>query len=204
MIRRLLATVALSAVLLLSTVIALEAVGRLFQEESPEPAVLNVDVGEVPEETAPARLWKQLDELEAAKAEAERKEVERKEAEREEAARQAAEERKRAEAVRLAEEERGRPRVEVKVATLGPPPVGDAPWQADVKPAPGQAHRTHEVKLAATVAAQQSKRMPQRLSQRDRARPVRGAYRRTKTARCPFLAWLETMMAPSAPRRGAT
>lgn len=199
MIRRLLATVALSAVLLLSTVIALEAVGRLFQEESPEPAVLNADVGEVPEETAPARLWKQLDELEAVKAEAERKEAERKEA-----ARQAAEERKRAEAVRLAEEERGRPRVEVKVATLAPPPVGDAPWQADVKPAPGQAHRTHEVKLAATVAAQQSKRMPQRLSQRDRARPVRGAYRRTKTARCPFLAWLETMMAPSAPRRGAT
>jgi hypothetical protein len=192
MIRRLLATVGIAAVLVAGAIVALEAVGLLFRKGAPAPVIAEVHLGEVPEETAPARLWKQLDEQELAKARAE-EERRRQEAERHEAARQAE------------EAERKRP-AEQKAAALGPQPVVDVAWQVEVQPVPEQ---VHEVKLTAVAAQEQGKRTLQRLSARpDGARslprPVREGSGRTRGNGCPFLGWLETVLIPPAPRKGAT
>jgi uncharacterized protein YfaS (alpha-2-macroglobulin family) len=210
-IGRLLATAATSVILLLGAVIALEALGLLFWKESPqsEPVVANVHFREVPEETAPARLLKQLEEQELAeakakeeraaqaKAEAARAAEERRapeetakaelalqEAERQAAAAEA-EARKLAEARRLEAEQAERK----KMAALVPPPVTDAPSQAEAEPAP--------VKLAPAAGPESSKRIVHvTQARRERTRVVRRLAVHRATPRCPFLAWLETVMGP--------
>jgi hypothetical protein len=202
MIRRLLATAATSAILVAGAMVALEAVGLLFQKATPEPVIANVHVREVPEETAPARLWKRQEELELArlKAEAER----RQEAERQEASRQAEdedEERKLADALRWAEEYRLEHEGRQKVAALGPPPVVDAPVAVEPQPVPPQ---THDSKLTPAVAEPErdtpTTRRPSATP--NRAGSMRRGSSRPTSAGCPLLGWLQAVVAPPLPRRG--
>jgi hypothetical protein len=203
MIRRLLATGATSAILVAAAIVALEATGLLFQKGTPEPVIANVHVREVPEETAPALLWKRQEELELARLKRAQEEVWR-EAERLDADRQADdEERKLADALRWAEAYRRKREGGQKVAALWPPPVMDTPAAAEPQPVPPQ---TRDPKLSPAVAE------PERgtpTTHRPSARPGRaGSMRRgagpQTSAGCPFLGWLQAVVAPSAPRRGGT
>jgi len=197
MIRRLLATAATSAILLAGAIIALEAVGLLFRRGTPEPVIANVHIRPVPEESAPALLWKRQDELELARLR--REEEGRHEAERSEAD----EERALADALRWAEAYRRKRETELKVAALGPPPMFDSSRQVDVQPAPPQ---DRDLKLTATLAGpERNTHAVLRPSARpDRARSVRRGFRRANGIGCPFLGWLAAVMAPPAPRRGAS
>jgi hypothetical protein len=193
MIRRLLATAATSAILLAGAIIALEAVGLLFRKGTPEPVIANVHIRPVPEESAPALLWKRQDELELARL--------RREAEQQASA--ADEERALADALRWADAYRRKRESELKVAALGPSPMLDSSRQVDVQPAPPQ---DRDLKLTASVAEpERSTHTVLRPSARpDRARSVRRGSRRASGTGCPFLGWLAAVMAPAAPRRGAT
>jgi len=200
-IRRLLATLATSAVLLLGAVIALEALGLLFQRSrpDPEPVIANANFREVPEETAPAHLLKQLEEQERAKAEADEvraREEQAKEERRLEAERQAATDAAEDEARRLAEARKREAETgSQKVAALGPPPVTDAPRQAEPEPAPQEAART--VKLAPSAEPDEGERTVHPApTRRDRARAVRRGNVHQARSRCPFLAWWESVMGP--------
>jgi hypothetical protein len=206
-IRRLLATVATSAVLLLGAVIALEALGLLFQKgrEEPAPVIANANFREVPEEAAPAHLLKQLEEEEQAKADADEARVKGAQAKEE----QAKEEQRRLEAERLeaerqaaadaaAEEARkhAAEKAAQKVAALGPPPVIDAPPKAEAQPAPQEAARN--VKLGPSAEPEQGKhRLHLTPARRERARAVRRANVHQARSRCPFLAWWETVVGPA-------
>ena len=159
-IRRLLATVATSAVLLLGAVIALETLGLLFQKgrEEPEPVIANVNFREVPEETAPAHLLKQLEEQERAKAQAEKvraKEEQAKEEEsRQEAERQVTAAAAEDEARQHAEDRKHEAeKAGQKVAALGPPPVTDGPRQAEVEPATQEAARNAKLRAVGRAGA---------------------------------------------------
>jgi hypothetical protein len=81
----------------------------------------------------------------------------------------------------------------MKVAALVPPPVPDAPpevSEVQVQPAPQETART--VKLVPSAGPERAGRTVDRAAvRRKRVRAVR------RTApRCPFLAWLETVMGP--------
>jgi hypothetical protein len=198
MIRKLLATAATSAVLVAATIIALEAAGLLFRQGTPEPVIANVHVREVPEEAAPALLWKRQEELALARLKADQEER-RREAERQDAAGQVEdEERKLADALRWAEAYRGKHEGVQKVAALGPPPVVDAPAAAEPQPVPPQ---TREPKLTPAVAE------PERggpathrpLARPGRAGPMRRGSGHRASAGCPFLRWLQAVVAPPRP-----
>lgn len=199
MIRRLLATAATSAILLAGAIIALEAVGLLFRRGAPEPVIANVHIWEVPEQSAPALLWKRQDELELARLRREEEER-RREAERQ--ASEVDEERGLADALRWAEAYRRKRETKLKVAALGPPPMLDSPWQVDVQPAPPQAR---DLKITATVAEPErdTPTVPPPSARPDRAKSVRRDSSRANGIGCPFLGWLAAVMAPPAPRRGA-
>jgi hypothetical protein len=209
-IRRLLATIATSAVLLFGAVIALEALGLLFQKArpDPEPVIVNANFREVPEDTAPAHLLKQLEEQERAKAEAEEaraKEAQAKEAvAKEELRRQEAADAAEAEARKLAEQRKlEAEKAARKVAALDPPPVIDAPPKAEVQPAPEAARN---VKLAPSTEPEHGKhRLHLAPARRERARAVRRGNVHQARSRCPFLAWWETVVmgAPAPTRRAA-
>lgn len=206
-LRRLLAMVATSAILMLGAVIALEALGLLFQRQSPEPApvIANINVPDVPEETAPALLMKQLEEQERAeakvKAEQAKEEQLRQEAERLKAAAEAEEAaRKLAEAGKLEAEKAAQ-----KVAALGPPPVMDAPPQPEVRePTPQEGARN--AKLTPSARPEQGKRtLHLTPGRREQARRARRSAARAGSTRCPFLAWWETVvMGAPEPGRRAT
>jgi hypothetical protein len=199
MIRRLLATAATSAILLAGAIIALEAVGLLFRRGTPEPVIANVHIQPVPEETAPALLWKRQDELKLARLRAEEERI--READRQ--ASEADEARALADALRWAEDYRRKREAGQKVAALGPLPVVDPPLPVEPGPEPKQAR---DPKITAAVAGpERSRPMVDRLSARsDRARSGRRGARRASGIGCPLLGWLQTVMAPPAPRRGAT
>jgi hypothetical protein len=203
MIRRLLATVATSAILVAAAMVALEATGLLFQKGTPEPVIANIHVREVPEETAPALVWKRQEELELARLKGAQEEV-RLEAERLEAARQTEdEERRLADALRWAEAYRRGREGGQKVAALSPPPVVDAPAVAEPRPVPPQ---TRDPKLtpAAAGPARETPTTHRPSARPGRAGPVRGGAVRRISAGCPFLGWLQAVVAPPPPRRGAT
>jgi hypothetical protein len=178
MIRRLLAAGAMSAIVLAGAIVALEAFGLLFQRGAPEPAILNIHAQEVPEESAPALLWKRLEE----------EQQRRHEAERQEAARRAAEEER-----KLAEQ---------KVAALGPAPLVDPPWRIEVQPVPEQA-RVLKVTVSVAEPELGTPTVHRASARPDRARSIRRGAGRVSGPGCPFLGWLEAVMAPPAPRRGA-
>ena len=71
MIRRLLLTAATSALLVVCTIIALEALGLLFQRGTPEPVINSVVTPDIPEESAVTLRWKQQDQLALARLQAE-------------------------------------------------------------------------------------------------------------------------------------
>jgi hypothetical protein len=203
MIRRLLATAATSAVLAAGTIIALEAAGLLFRQGTPEPVIASVHIREVPEETAPALLWKRQEELALARLNA-KQEERRREAEGLEAGRQAQdEERNLDDALRWAEAYRRKREGGQKVAALGPPPVVDAPAEVEPQPMPPQ---IRDPKLT-PAAAEPDRATP--TVHRPSARPARarstrrGAGHRT-SAGCPFLRWLQAIVAPPEPGRGAS
>jgi len=210
MIRRLLATAATSALLVVCTIIALEALGLLFQRGTPEPVIGNTAIADIPEESAVALLWKRQDQLALARLQAEQQR--RHEAEQQEALAQAEdEERNLADALRWAEQYRLKHGAEVKVAALGPPAVTDARGQAEAQaePSVGPQRRpqlTRDLKLAAAVAETgRVHRTAHRPAARpDRPRAVRRGDARGTAAGCPLLGWIETMMAPPSPRRRAT
>lgn len=203
MIRRLLATAATSAILVAAAIIALEAAGLLFRQGTPEPVLANVHLREVPEETAPALLWKRQEELALARLKAEQEER-RQEAERQDTGRQAQdEERKLADALRWAEAYRRKREGGQQVAALSPPPVVDAPAAAEPQPVPPQ---TGEPKLTPAVADPErgSPTTHRPSAGPGRAGPMRSGAGRRASAGCPFLRWLQAVVAPPAPRRGAT
>jgi hypothetical protein len=210
MIRRLLLTAATSALLVVCTIIALEALGLLFQRGTPEPVINSVLTPDIPEESAVTLFWKRQDELALARIQAEQERLY--EAEQQEAARQAGdEERSLADALRWAEQYRRRREAEVKLAALGPPPVTDARGQVEpqpdaaVEPQP-RPQQTRELKLAAaTAATARVHRTAYRPAARpDRPRVARRGASRDTAAGCPLLGWIETLMAPPSPRRRAT
>src|SRR5262245_747877 len=117
MIRKLMATTASSAILLLGAVVGLEAVGLIFRGSPPQPRIASIQTGlDDPEALAAALLWRQQ---EQDMAEARRKaeeELRRFEAGRQDAAGQAREEEGRlADALRWAERYRQR-QAEVRLA----------------------------------------------------------------------------------------
>ncbi len=179
-IRRLLAAAATSALLLLGAIIALEALGLLFQKEAREPVIANVHMLEVPEDTAPALLWKQLEEQARSKAKAEKRRLE---AGQKTAA------------------------LTPPPLELAPPPLEDVPWLVYVQPAPQQARKApqqaREVKATATVAEpeQDAPKVHRVSARRERARSMRRGAGRPGSTGCPFLALLETIMGPPAPAR---
>jgi hypothetical protein len=213
-IQRLLATVATSAILLLGAVIALEALGLLFVKESAEPAVANVHFREVPEETAPAQLMKQLEEQERAEAKvrqerARQEQANEAQASEEEQRRQAAADAEAARRLAEAEErevekaEQSAPtgKAAQRVAALGPPPVTDAPPSRPEVQQPPPQEGASTVKLAPAAGPEQGKRTVHLTSaRRERARRLHRSAR--AGSRCPFLAWWETVvLGPPAPQR---
>jgi hypothetical protein len=210
MIRRLLLTAATSALLVMCTIIALEALGLLFQRGTPVPVINSVVTTEVPEESAVALFWKRQDELALARLQAEQERLH--EAEQQEAARQVEDEKRSlADALRWAEQYRRRREAEVKLAALGPPPVTDARGQVEpqpgaaVEPQPGP-QQAREVKLAAAAAAagRVHRTVHRPAARADRPRVARRGASRDIAAGCPLLGWIETLMAPPSPRRRAT
>ena len=203
MIRRLLATAATSAILVAAAIVALEAAGLLFRQGTPEPVIANVHIREVPEETAPALLWKRQEELALARLKAGQEER-RREAERLDAGRQAEDEaRNLADALRWAEAYRRKREGVQKVAALGPPPLVGAPAEVEPQPAPPQA-RDPKLTPAAAEPERGSPTPHRSLARPGRAGSMRRGAGNRGSAGCPFLRWLQAVVAPPPSGRGTS
>lgn len=235
MIPRLLATAVALTILTVGAIIGLEAVGVLFQKGVQEPAIASMLSPHSPEDLAadgvtPPQEDEGLAELLL------QAEFHRREAEREEAARQAADEdRKLADALRWAERYRARHGPGQQVAVLvvpleaatapsglagpnkGKPPEPEAVApslpEAVAEPASVDKQRQADLKLAKSEAEDRARPIgPQGRPRPARTRAHRAGVGHDGGFRCPFLAWLQEVLAPPAasaarlptPRRRAT
>jgi hypothetical protein len=200
MIRKLMATIASSAILLLGALVGLEALGLIFRVDPPQLRIASIRTGlDDPEALAAALLWQQQ---EADSAEARRKaedELRRFEAARQDPAGQAREEERRlADALRWAERYRQR-QAEVRLtparvaalhqpqAVAKPPEAAEPAGQPQPPPQP-----IRDVKL---VAATEPLAPPRAAARPSSARPGPAGAHRARAGRaagpgCPLLGWL--------------
>jgi hypothetical protein len=204
---KLMATIASLMLLLVGTVVALEAVGLIFGAAPPQPRMAIIQIRQDdPEALAGDLLWQRQEEAEARRrADQDRHQFE---AERRVAAAQAAEEQKgHTDALAWAERYRQRVAHRRVAASDRPQPAAAEPAEAAGKPQsqrPLQEARALKLAAAATEAGHVPRIAKRALARPNREESTGGRDARATRARCPFLSWLQAFMAPLVPRRGAT
>jgi hypothetical protein len=199
MMRKLMTTTASLTLLLGGAVVALEAVGLIFRAGPPQPRIASIQTGlDDPETHAAALLWQRQEEAEARRrADQDRRQFE---AEWQAAVARAAEEEKWfTDAVAWAERYRRRREAQRRVAALDRREAA-TPAEAAGKPQPPPLREARDLEVAAAAAEPG----PAPGAGRLRGRSHRKDAGRAAPRGCPFLAWLQAVVAPPASRRGAT
>lgn len=210
------ATTASSALLLVGAIVGLEALGLIFRGSPPQPRIASIQTGlEDPEALAAALLWQRQEEGQAEAWRKAEEELRRFEAAGQDAAGQAeAEKRRLADALRWAERYRQRQAevhlAQARVAALGrpqamvKPPEAAAPAQPQLPPKQAAPQQPGEVKLAAAAG---EPALPPQAQHRPSGRPAwtrRTDAHRAGRSGCPFLRWLQAVVAPPTSPRGPT